>query len=207
MHEVTRILSAVDQGDPQAAEQLLPLVYDELRKLAAQKLAQDKPSQTLQATALVHNAYLPLVVGEVLCRHHDRQNLFSATAAAMRRIFIDQARRKYGQKWGGRVEWGEPRDLAALKLDAEPIALDEALEKLAEVDPVKANLVELRYSAELDGGQAAEVLGFSPSTTARHWVYARAWLQAGVRGGRHRRHHQRNASRSYFLEKTCRLVY
>ncbi|MGA2257367.1 MAG: ECF-type sigma factor [Thermoguttaceae bacterium] len=183
MHEVTRILSAIEQGDPQAAEQLLPLVYDELRKLAAQKLAQEKPGQTLQATALVHDAYLRLVGGDVPRRYQDRQHFFSAAAAAMRRILIDEARRKHSRKRGGGAEREELPDLVAPQPDAELIALDEALEKLAMVDPVKAKLVELRYFAGLSGDQAAEVLGISPSTADRHWAYARAWLQAEVRGG------------------------
>jgi RNA polymerase sigma factor (TIGR02999 family) len=183
MTDVTRILSQIESGDPHAAEQLLPLVYDELRKLAAQKLAREKPGQTLQATALVHDAYLRLVGGETPHRYHDRQHFFSAAATAMRRILIDQARRKHSQKWGGSVEREELPDLAAPQPDTELISLDEALEKLAVVDPVKAKLVELRYFAGLSGDQAAEVLGISPSTADRYWTYARAWLQAEVRGG------------------------
>jgi RNA polymerase sigma factor (TIGR02999 family) len=183
MHAVTQILNAIEQGDPHAAEQLLPLVYDELRKLAAQKLAQEQPGQTLQATALVHDAYLRLVGGEVPRRYHDRQHFFSAAATAMRRILIDQARRKDSQKRGGGVEREELRDLVAPQPDAELLALDAALERLALVDSVKAKLVELRYFAGLSGDQAAEVLGISPSTADRYWAYARAWLQAEVRGG------------------------
>jgi RNA polymerase sigma factor (TIGR02999 family) len=183
MSEVTRILSAIEQGDPHAAEQLLPLVYDELRMLAAQKLAHEKPGQTLEATALVHEAYLRLVGGEAPRLFHDRGHFFAAASAAMRRILIDQARRKLSQKRGGSVEREELRDIAAPQADAELLSLDQALEKLADVDPMKAKLVELRYFGGLSGDQAAEVLRISPSTADRYWAYARAWLQAEVRGG------------------------
>jgi RNA polymerase sigma factor (TIGR02999 family) len=182
MTEVTRILSAIQHGDPHAAEQLLPLIYTELRKLAAQKLAQENPGQTLQATALVHEAYLRLLGGEAPRLYRDRSHFFAAASAAMRRILIDQARRKHSQKRGGRVERQELHDIAAPQPDAELLALDQALEKLAVVDPVKAKLVELRYFAGLSGDQAAEVLDISPSTADRYWAYARAWLQAEVRG-------------------------
>jgi RNA polymerase sigma factor (TIGR02999 family) len=182
MSEVTRILSAIGEGDPYAAKQLLPLVYNELRKLAAQKMAHEKPSQTLDATALVHEAYLRLVGGEVPRLYRDRGHFFTAASAAMRRILIDQARRKRSQKRGGGVERVELHDIVAPQPDAELLALDQALEKLAVVDPEKAKLVELRYFAGLSGDQAAEVLGISPSTADRYWAYARAWLQAEVRG-------------------------
>jgi RNA polymerase sigma factor (TIGR02999 family) len=182
MSEVTRILSAVEQGDPHAAEQLLPLVYDELRMLAAQKLSQEKPGQTLQATALVHEAYLRLVGVAEPRVYRDRRHFFAAAASAMRRILIDQARRKQTEKHGG----GRPReelcDLAAPQDDDELLALNEALEQLAIEDPIKARLVELRYFAGLTSDQAADVLAISPSTADRHWAYARAWLQTAVRG-------------------------
>src|SRR5436190_9379406 len=183
MSEVTHILSAIDQGDPHAAEQLLPLVYEELRRLAAQKLAQEKPGQTLQATALVHEAYLRLV-GHDDSRHwKDRGHFFAAAAQAMRRILVDNARRKRAQKRGDGLQ-RQPLDaVAAPELDLELVALDEALSRLAAVDPVKARLVELRYFAGLTGEQAAEVLGISASTADRYWAFARAWLQAEVRGG------------------------
>ena len=169
----------------QAAERLQPLVYDELRKLAAQKLTAEKPGQTLQATALVHDAYLRLVGpgadGARLFR--DRGHFFAAAAATMRRILIDNARRKLTRKRGGGVDVKrEPLEaVAAPEPDEELLALDEALKKLAEHDPQKARLVELRYFAGLTGEQAAEAMGISPTTADRYWAYARAWLQAEVR--------------------------
>jgi RNA polymerase sigma factor (TIGR02999 family) len=183
MSDVSRILSAIEQGDPHAAEQLLPLVYDELRKLAAQKLAQEKPGQTLQATALVHEAYLRLVGGDSPRLYRDRGHFFATASTAMRRILIDQTRRKHSRKRGSGAEREELPDIVAPQPDPELLALDQALDKLAVVDPVKAKLVELRYFAGLSGDQAAEVLGISPSTGDRYWAYARAWLQAEVRGG------------------------
>ncbi len=183
MSEVTRVLCAIEQGDPQAAAQLLPLVYDELRRLAAQRLAQEKPGQTFQATALVHEAYLRLVGAAEPRVYRDRRHFFAAAACAMRRLLIDQARRKRTEKRGGGRRRQEPRDLAAPQPDDELLALNEALERLASEDPVKARLVELRYFAGLTNDQAADVLGISPSTADRHWAYARAWLQAAVRGG------------------------
>ncbi|MFL5340382.1 MAG: sigma-70 family RNA polymerase sigma factor [Gemmataceae bacterium] len=182
MTDVTRILSAIDQGDPHAAEQLLPLVYDELRKLAAQRLAQEKPGQTLQATALVHEAYLRLVGAAEPLVYRDRRHFFAAAASAMRRILIDQARGKQSEKHGGGRARQELSDVAAPQADRELLALDEALERLATEDPVKARVVELRYFASLTNDQAADVLGISPSTADRHWAYARAWLQTAVRG-------------------------
>jgi RNA polymerase sigma factor (TIGR02999 family) len=183
MSEVTRILSAIEQGDPRAAEQLLPLVYDELRKLAAQKLAQEKPGQTLEATALVHEAYLRLVGVAEPRVYRDRRHFFAVAAGAMRRILIDQARRKQTEKHGGGRLRQELPDVAASPSDDEILALNEALDQLAIEDPVKARLVELRHFAGLTNDQAAEVLGISPSTADRHWAYARAWLQTAVRGG------------------------
>jgi RNA polymerase sigma factor (TIGR02999 family) len=182
MSEVTRILSAIEQGDPQAAAQLLPLVYDELRRMAAQKLAHEKPGQTLQPTALVHDAYLRLVGEDPARSFRDRSHFFAAAASAMRRILIDNARRKKAQKRGGRAARQPLDDVAAPEPDEDLLALDEALHRLAAEDPQKARLVELRYFAGLTGEQAAEVLGISPSTADRHWAYARAWLLAEVRG-------------------------
>ena len=183
MSDFTQILSAVGQGDPHAAAQLLPLVYDELRKLAALKLAHEKPGQTLDATALVHEAYLRLVGGAGERSYRDRGHFFAAAAQAMRRILVDSARRKQTQKRGGGRRRQELDAVAAPVPDEELLALDEALEKLAAQDPQKARLVELRYFAGLTGEQAAEILGISPATADRHWAYARAWLQAEVRGG------------------------
>ena len=186
MSEVTRILSAIEQGDPQAASQLLPLVYDELRQLAAQKLARETPGQTLQATALVHEAYLRLV-GEDEEQHWDsRGHFFAAAAEAMRRILIDQARHKQSQKRGGsrrRVELDAGAQLAAPEEHAEEdlLALDEALQQFESEDPPKARLVKLRYFAGLSLADAAAALGISAATAKRHWVYARAWLYGKIR--------------------------
>jgi RNA polymerase sigma factor (TIGR02999 family) len=182
MNEVTRILSAIEQGDPHAAEQLFPLVYNELRKLAGQKLAQEKAGQTLQPTALVHEAYLRMVGGQTPCSYQDTSHFFAVAASAMRHILIDNARRKQTQKRGGDFERQPLEAVAAAMPDEELLALDEALQKLADQDPVKARLVELRYFAGLTGEETAEVLGISSSTADRHWAYARAWLQAEVRG-------------------------
>lgn len=187
MTEVTRILSAIESGDPHAAEQLLPLVYDELRKLAAQKMAQEKPGQTLQATALVHEAYLRLLasplreMGEK--QHWDsRGHFFAAAAEAMRRILIDQARRKRRPKHGGdrkRVDLNQSLSLSESCHD-DLLALDEALEKLAHEEPAKANLVKLHYFAGMSLEEAGLVLGISQRTAKRHWGYARAWLYAAI---------------------------
>ena len=177
-----QILSAIEQGDPRGAEHLLPLVYDELRRLAAQKLTQEAPGQTLQATALVHEAYIRLVDEQKLRHWNSRGHFFAAAAEAMRRILIDGARRRRAQKRGGGWQRHELETVAAPEADEELLALDEALRKLAATDLLKAKLVELRYFAGLTGEEAAEVLGISPTTADRHWVYARAWLQAEVRG-------------------------
>jgi RNA polymerase sigma factor (TIGR02999 family) len=182
MTDVTRILFAIEQGDPHAAQELLPLVYDELRRLAAARLAQEKPGQTLEPTALVHEAYLRLVGPAGPRVYRDRCHFFAAAASAMRRILIDQARRKHTEKHGGRRLRRELPDLAAPQPDDELLALNEALDQLAAEDPVKARLVELRYFAGLTNDQAADLLGISPSTADRHWAYARAWLQTAVRG-------------------------
>ena len=179
MNDVTRILSAIEQGDPKAAAQLLPLVYDDLRKLAAQKLAQEKPGQTLQATALVHEAYLRLVDQDQAQRWESRGHFFAAAAEAMRRILVDHARRKQTRKHGGdhrRVDLGLDV-LIAPEPETDLLALDAALDRLAERDPQKARLVELRYFAGLTGDQAAAVLGISSSSVDRQWTYTRAWLR------------------------------
>jgi RNA polymerase sigma factor (TIGR02999 family) len=177
--DVTRILSAIEQGDPHAAEQLLPLVYDELRKLAAQRLLQEKPGQTLQATALVHEAYLRLVGNGEESRWDNRRHFFAAAAEAMRRILVENARRKQMHKHGGGLQ---RRDLdvgavVAPESNVDLLALDAALHRLAEQDPLKAKLVELRYFAGLTGDQAAAALGMSASSADRLWVFTRAWLR------------------------------
>ncbi|MCI0456622.1 MAG: ECF-type sigma factor [Gemmataceae bacterium] len=180
MNEVTRILSAVEQGDPGAAEQLLPLVYDELRKLAAQKLAQEKPGQTLQPTALVHEAYLRLVDVQKVQHWNSRGHFFAAAAEAMRRILIDNARLKRRPKRGGdrqRVDLDEACSVVESSLD-DALALDEALARLAAQDPVKAELVKLRFFAGLTMSEAAGVLGISKATAERYWTFARVWLYA-----------------------------
>lgn len=177
MNEVTRIINAIEQGDPKAAEELLPLVYEELRVLAAQKMAQEKPGQTLQATALVHEAYIRLVGAEA-GNWKGRTHFFAAAAEAMRRILIENARRKKRLRHGGDKQRVEMQD-ADLPIDApsdDLIALDEALTKLGEEDPAKADLVKLRYFAGLTLEQAAEMLGISRATADRYWSYARAWL-------------------------------
>jgi RNA polymerase sigma factor (TIGR02999 family) len=176
--DVTRILSAIEQGDPHAAEQLLPLVYDELRKLAAQRMAQEAPGQTLQATALVHEAYLRLVDAEK-ARHWDsRGHFFAAAAQAMRRILVDNARRKQRDKRGGRrrrVELDESVPAPPSAAD-DLLALDEALTRLAAEDPEAAAVVQLRYFAGLSVEEAARGLGLSRAAAYRHWTFARAWL-------------------------------
>jgi RNA polymerase sigma factor (TIGR02999 family) len=179
MADVTQILDAIEQGDPHAAGRLLPLVYDELRRLATQKLAQEKPGQTLQATALVHEAYLRLVGNEEEPRWDNRRHFFAAATEAMRRILVENARRKQAHKHGG---GRQRRDLNAEALvapepDVDLLALDAALNRLAEQDPVKAKLVELRYFAGLTGDQAAAALGMSATSADRLWVYTRAWLR------------------------------
>jgi RNA polymerase sigma factor (TIGR02999 family) len=179
---LTRVLLAIESGDPRAAEELLPLVYEELRRLAAQRLSQEKPGQTLQATALVHEAYLRLVGQGAGRPYRDLGHFFAAAAAAMRRILIDRARRKRVRKHGGGLNRQPLELVAAPEPDEDLLALDDALRRLAENDPQKARLVELRYFAGLTGEQAAEVLGISPTTADRYWAYARAWLQAEVRG-------------------------
>ena len=183
MSDVTRILSAVEQGDPHAAEQLLPLVYEELRKLAAQRLAQEAPGQTLQATALVHEAYLRLV-GASGCAWDSRRHFFAAAAEAMRRILIENARRKKGLKHGGdlsRQELDEERPTAPEPRE-DLLALDAALTKLAAGHRQAADLVQLRYFAGMTLPEAARALGISPRTAGRLWAYARAWLRREIEG-------------------------
>jgi RNA polymerase sigma factor (TIGR02999 family) len=183
MDHVTHILSAIERGDPQAAEQLLPLVYDELRRLATARLAREKPGQTLQATALVHEAYLRLVDGEEAQRWHSRGHFFAAAAEAMRRILVDNARRKRAEKHGGQFERQEIEglDIAAPAPSEHLLALDEALAKLEAEDPVKARLVKLRYFAGLTEEEAANALGISYASAQRQWRYARAWLLGELR--------------------------
>ena len=187
MSDVTRILSAIEQGDPQAAGQLLPLVYEELRRLAAQKLAREKPGQTLQATALVHDAFLRLV-GDKDPGWDSRGHFFAAAAEAMQRILVENARRKHRQKRGGGLERQELNEAELVVEDPESgpaedlLALDAALNKLANHDPAKAKVVQLRYFAGLTVDQTARVLGISPATANRYWAYARAWLRVEIAG-------------------------
>lgn len=190
MADVTQILSAIESGDPKAADQLLPLVYDELRRLAAQRLAQEKPGQTLQATALVHEAYLRLIPNAK--RQHggpgqqwdSRGHFFAAAAEAMRRILVESARRKKRLKHGGglvRVEL-EDADLAPHLQPDDLLALDDALDELAKQDAAKAKLVELRFFVGLSTEEAADFLGISAVTAKRHWRYAKAWLHQAIAG-------------------------
>src|SRR2546421_12423161 len=182
MSEVSRILSAIEQGDPHAAEQLLPLIYDELRKLAAAKLAQEKPGQTLNATALVHEAYVRLVGANPERDWDGRGHFFAAAVEAMRRILVEKARRKRSRKHGGdrRRQELDPACLAAPEAAEELLALDEALTRLAAVEPQVADLVKLRYFAGLTIPQAAAQLRISARTADAWWSYAKAWLQAAL---------------------------
>jgi RNA polymerase sigma factor (TIGR02999 family) len=179
MHDMTRVLNFIDQDAPPAAEQLLPLVYEALRELAAAKLAQEKPGQTLQATALVHEAYLRLSAGDRVQHWDSRGHFFAAAAEAMRRILIEQARGKKRQRHGGELRRVELLDqAAAVPADAEQILrLDEALTKLAGIRPQAAQLVQLRFFGGLAVDEAAPLLGMSPRTARRLWVFARAWLR------------------------------
>ena len=179
MTDVTRILNAIEQGDTRAADRLLPLVYEELRLLASQKMAQEPPGQTLQATALVHEAYIRLVAEDAQ-GWKSRSHFFRAAAEAMRRILIDNARRKKSLKHGGEHQKID-LDEATLKQDApssadDLIALDEALVRLSADDQIRAEVVKLRYFAGLSVEQTADILGISPTTVKRYWAYARAWL-------------------------------
>jgi len=178
MSDVTEILSLIESGDPKAAEQLLPLVYDELRKLAAEKLAQEKPGQTLQATALVHEAYLRLVDVEQAEHWNSRGHFFGAAAEAMRRILVENARRKSSDKAGGRHQRVELPELAQTvnQDQVDLLALDEALRTLEQQHPQKARIVQLRFFAGLTLDDAAQAVGISRATAQRDWSYARAWL-------------------------------
>ncbi|TWU28992.1 ECF-type sigma factor [Novipirellula artificiosorum] len=183
MPDVTQILSQIKQGDPGAAEQLLPLVYEELRKLAAAKLTREEPGQTLQATALVHEAYLRLVDVERFQNWNSRGHFFGAAAEAMRRILVENARRRQRLRHGG----GRTRvdlNLAApssKEPDGELLALNDGLDRLASEEPVAAEVVKLRYFGGMTTHQAAEVLGISPRTANRHWAFAKAWLFKDMR--------------------------
>jgi RNA polymerase sigma factor (TIGR02999 family) len=183
MNDVTRVLSAIEQGDPTAAERLLPLVYDELRRLAAQKLAQEKPGQTLQATALVHEAYLRLVDGEKIQQWNSRGHFFAAAAEAMRRILVENARRKKTVKAGGHQRRVALSDVepAIEEPRVDLLALDEALALLEDKDKRKAEVVKLRFFAGLTNAQAAEALGISPATAENDWAYAKTWLRVNMR--------------------------
>lgn len=186
MNEITQILAQIDSGDPSVAEQLLPLVYGELRRLALAKLALEQPGQTLQATALVHEAYLRLVgSGAHEPSWDSRGHFFAAAAEAMRRILIEQARSKQTRKRGGaarRVGWNEVASYVADDVDSRDdlLALDEALALLEREDPAKAQLVKLRYFAGLTLEETASALGISLATAKRHWIYARAWLYGKI---------------------------
>jgi RNA polymerase sigma factor (TIGR02999 family) len=178
MNDVTHILSAIEQGDPLAADRLLPLVYDELRRLATVKMAHEKPGQTLQATALVHEAYLRLVDGADVRHWDSRRHFFAAAAEAMRRILIDNARRKRRQKRGGglrRVDL-DPDRLGSVSPADDLLDLNDALEGLAAEDPQAAQFVKLRYFTGLSVEEAAEMVGLGRSAACEHWAYARAWL-------------------------------
>jgi RNA polymerase sigma factor (TIGR02999 family) len=184
MSDVTRILSAIEQGDPAAASELLPLVYDELRKLAAQKLAGETPGQTLQPTALVHEAYLRLVSGDPERHWDSRGHFFAAAALAMRRILVEIARQKASLKRGGDRNRSDVAEslLAAPEPREDLLALDAALARLAETDKQAAELVQLRYFAGLPIPEIAEILGISPRTADRLWAYAKAWLHQEIEG-------------------------
>jgi RNA polymerase sigma factor (TIGR02999 family) len=183
MSEVTRILSAIDQGDPHAADQLLPLVYHELRELAAQKLAREKPGQTLDATALVHEAYVRLVDNSQARPWNSRGHFFAAAAEAMRRILVEQARRRKAAKRGGQAERVELDEaaLAAPEAGTDILAVHDALEQFAAIDAVATNLVNLRFFAGLNMSEAAEALGMSVRSAQALWAYARSWLHRKIR--------------------------
>ena len=184
MDNVTQILSAIQQGDPHAAEQLLPLIYEELRKLAAHKMARESPGQTLQATALVHEAYLRLVNVEQVQQWNSRGHFFAAAAEAMRRILVERARTKQSLKGGGDHRRQELPDIAveAPVPNIDLLALDGALQKFEKTDKRKAELVKLRFFAGLTNAEAAESLGISSSTADNDWAYARCWLRLEMEG-------------------------
>jgi RNA polymerase sigma factor (TIGR02999 family) len=180
MNDVTCILSAIERGEPQAAEQLLPLVYDELRRLAAQWIAHEKPGQTLQPTALVHEAYVRLVDRETIQRWESRGHFFAAAATAMRRILVEQARRRRRRRHGGglrRVDLLDSELAAGSSDDEQILLLDEALDRLAAVRPQAAELVKLRFFSGLTAEEAAPMVGLSIRTARRLWAFARAWLR------------------------------
>jgi RNA polymerase sigma factor (TIGR02999 family) len=183
MSEVTRVLSAIEQGDPSAAEQLLPLVYDELRQLAMQRLAREKPGQTLQATALVHEAYLRLVDTAEAQRWNSRGHFFAAAAEAMRRILVEQARRRGAAKRGGQMERQELCEAAIVAGGdiEELLAVNDVLDRLAAIDPAAADLVKLRFFAGLTMSETAEALGISVRSAHDLWAYARSWLHRELR--------------------------
>ena len=185
MSDVTRVLTAIEQGDPKAAEELLPLVYDELRKLAAHKMANEPPGHTLQPTALVHEAWLRLVASEQQS-WQNRAHFFGAAAEAMRRILIGRARRKHTLRRGAGAEHVDVSELeiASPTSDDQLLALNEALDRFAAQEPQKAELVKLRYFVGLKIEEAAELLGISEATAKRWWVYARAWLFEEIRLGK-----------------------
>ena len=183
MNEMTRVLDAARRGDAGAAAELLPLVYDELRKLAAAKLVYEQPGHTLDATALVHEAYLRIAEDQ---RFDHRGHFFAAAAEAMRRILVENARRKKAEKHGGGLNRHDAAEvpIAAPEPIEDLVALDEALDRLADHDPTKAELVKLRYFAGLTIEQAAEALDISPATAKRYWAYSRAWLYQQISGER-----------------------
>ena len=178
MSDVTQLLNAIDAGDPTAADQLLPLVYEELRKLAAARMAREQPGQTLQATALVHEAWLRLAGPDEAKAWHGRGHFFAAAAEAMRRILIDRARQKLALKRGARAERIklEDLDVAVAADDDTLLAVNEAMEKLAKEDPASAEFIKLRFFVGLTNDEAAQALGIAERTARRHWSFARAWL-------------------------------
>ena len=182
MSDVTRLLGAIDQGDPKAAAELLPLVYDELRRLASARMAQEAPGQTLQATALVHEAWLRLV-GANETQSNSRGHLFGAAAEAMRRILVERARKKARVRHGGQLQRVDLDQVSVAIQDSDDVivAVHEALEKLAAESPQKAEIVKLRYFGGLEHAEIAEVLGISEPTVRRHWAYARSWLYAELK--------------------------
>jgi RNA polymerase sigma factor (TIGR02999 family) len=183
MSDVTRILSAIEEGDPHAAEQLLPPVYDELRRLAAQKMAQEAPGQTLQATALVHESYVRLVAVDQAQQWNSRGHFFAAAAEAMRRILVEQARRRKALKRGGQAERQAlgPAQMAAPAPDEHLLAVHDALDEFARTDPQAATLVKLRFFSGMTMGEAAQALGISVRTVHDVWAYARSWLRRQMR--------------------------
>jgi RNA polymerase sigma factor (TIGR02999 family) len=185
MNEVTHILGRIESGDAAAAEQLLPLLYHELRKLAAAKLANEKAGQTLQATALVHEAYIRLVDVENAQHWDSRSHFFSAAAEAMRRILVESARRKDSAKRGGGLVRHnlDEAEVASSGDSEELLAVNEALDKFLQLDPLSAEVVKLRYFAGLTMNEAAELLGISPRTAHYAWAFARSWLRHEIRGG------------------------